>query len=81
MIKYVIEPAPEHVKAKARQKRDFFKQVLSGMKCKHGHRDTIFNFSQNTDYPGASGIDMDIDACCPDFRKQIDEKLATIRTR
>ncbi|OZI08212.1 hypothetical protein BWI93_10105 [Siphonobacter sp. BAB-5385] len=80
MIKYVIEPGPEHVKAKARAKRDFFKKVLSGMKCKPGHQDTVFTFSQHTGFLGSGSVDTHIDACCPEFRKLIDEKLGSVPT-
>lgn len=63
--------------SKARLKRDhIFKPYLSGMKCKRCKMDSVISFVQHTSYAGSGSIDTVYDTCCPEFLKEIKDRLA-----
>lgn len=75
MIKFEIPKGYEHDKQKARQTRDHFKPMLSGMRCAKCNQDTIIGFYLRNDYGHTYHVYPQIKACCPEFKKRVLGKL------
>lgn len=61
---------------KARQKKKFYEAHLKGMRCGKCGIDTWIRFRQHQGYAGSSSIDMNIEACCPEFKAKIAKRLS-----
>ena len=79
-IKIKIQTGALHLNVKAKGIRDnALKPKLKGMKCKYCSENTIISFQQNQAFPGSSSVDYVIDACCPEFDREIKNKLGILR--
>lgn len=64
----------------ARMKRDvIYKKALSGLRCKTcgPGNDTTIRFVQHKGYAGSGSVDPIIEACCPKFHQEIEDRLSS----